>query len=51
MHILRGNREMKVVWFSNTPANGAQAMGGKSAGSGTWLQQLNIDIEKHVVFL
>jgi glycosyltransferase involved in cell wall biosynthesis len=40
--------KIKVIWFSNTPANGLEYLGLNTAGSGTWLQSLNIAIESKV---
>ncbi len=38
----------KILWFSNTPANGIKILGKNIPGSGTWLQQLNENLEDKV---
>lgn len=39
---------MKILWFCNTAANGQEFLGQQAVGSGTWLQALNIMLEKEV---
>ncbi len=40
--------KLKILWFSNTPANGVLGMGINSLGSGTWLQTLDLALQDKV---
>lgn len=46
---------MRVLWFSNTPANADEFLGKELRGSGGWLKSLNQivqeKVELHIVFL
>lgn len=48
------NKRMRVLWFCNTPANGAEYLGMVGFGSGTWLaaldKALQDRIELHIAF-
>jgi len=47
-------RKIKVLWFSNTPANGSEILMPGRSGSGSWLQTLDIaiqsSVELHIAF-
>ncbi len=40
--------KIKILWFSNTPANGVLGLGVNSIGSGTWLQTLDLALQDKV---
>lgn len=44
---MRGSK-IKVLWFSNTPANGLEGLGLGGSGSGTWLQTLDRALQDSV---
>jgi glycosyltransferase involved in cell wall biosynthesis len=41
-------KKIKVLWFSNTPANGAEFLGLAKPGSGTWLRTLDVALQERV---
>lgn len=41
-------KRIKVLWFSNTPANGAEHLGLGGPGSGSWLRTLDVALQDHV---
>lgn len=41
-------KKIKILWFSNTPANGAQHLGLGGPGSGSWLSTLNVALQDRV---
>ncbi len=42
------NKKIKVLWFSNTPANGVAFLGEGVSGSGSWLRTLDLALQKEV---
>jgi glycosyltransferase involved in cell wall biosynthesis len=46
--------KLKVLWFSNTPANGVEGLDVNNIGSGTWLRTLDLSlqhkVELHIAF-
>lgn len=41
-------KKIKVLWFSNTPANGGERLGLAGGGSGTWLRTLDVELQDRV---
>jgi glycosyltransferase involved in cell wall biosynthesis len=41
-------KRIKVLWFSNTPANGAEHLGLGGPGSGSWLRTLDVALQDRV---
>ncbi|NDC31003.1 MAG: glycosyltransferase [Bacteroidetes bacterium] len=39
---------MKILWFTNTPANGIEYLGKELSGTGGWLQSLDREIQNSV---
>ena len=45
---MKQNSKIKVLWFSNTPANGVLGLGLNNLGSGTWLRTLDLALQQKV---
>jgi glycosyltransferase involved in cell wall biosynthesis len=45
---MSSNSKIKILWFSNTPANGVIGIGLNNIGSGTWLRALDLELQDKV---